>query len=66
MIFFVNILFKVEIVRLIDVFYVLNFSSATVATAVTAVAAPPLLLSCLAAGNTLDFSVLKVSIIVAL
>jgi len=48
-------LFKVEIVKLIDVFYVFHFSSVTVAAA----AMPR-------AGNTFDFPVLKVSRIVAL
>ena len=50
MIFVVNLLFKVEIVKLIDIFYGLYFSC--LAAAMNAASAA-------AAGNTLDFSGFK-------
>jgi len=50
-------LFKVKIVKLIDVFYFFNFSSVTAAAA-----SSPL---CLAVGNTFDFPVLKKSATIA-
>ena len=57
MIFLVNMLFKVEIVKLTDVFTFLIFR---VGPSLPAAA------GAIAAGNTLDFPVLKISKIVAL
>jgi len=55
-------LFIVEIVKLIDVFFVFCISSATAATA--AAAGFRRLPAVLSAGNTLDFSLSKVSTII--
>ena len=52
-------LFKVEIVKLIDVFYVFHVSSVTAAVDAASQLSP-------FAGNTLDFSFLRVSTIVIL